>query len=166
MFYFIYFGLTTHLAGSQFADQGSNLAVKTLSLGNHWTTREFLVHVYFKQINEELLCLTLCNPMDCSLPGSSVHGIFQVRIPEWVAISSSEESSRLRDQTCVPGIGKWILYHLSHQGSPDEQWQTPNHNLQILLSLLKSHMTVQFFIILFLNDSSVLQCQNIQCDRR
>ena len=32
---------------------------------------------------------TLCNPVDCSLPGSSVHGIFQARIPEWVAISSS-----------------------------------------------------------------------------
>ena len=34
------------------------------------------------------LCLTLCNPMDCSLPGSSVHGIFQARILEQVAISS------------------------------------------------------------------------------
>ena len=35
------------------------------------------------------LCTTLCNPMDCSLPGSSVHGIFQARILEWVGISSS-----------------------------------------------------------------------------
>ena len=34
-------------------------------------------------------CLTLCNPMDCSLPGSSVHGILQARILEWVAISFS-----------------------------------------------------------------------------
>ena len=33
------------------------------------------------------LCLTLCDPMDCRLPGSSVHGIFQARILEWVAIS-------------------------------------------------------------------------------
>ena len=33
-------------------------------------------------------CLTLCNPMDCSLPGSSVHGILQARILEWVAIPS------------------------------------------------------------------------------
>ena len=33
-------------------------------------------------------CLTLCGPMDCSLPGSSVHGIFQARILEWVAIPS------------------------------------------------------------------------------
>ena len=34
-------------------------------------------------------CLTLCDPMDCSQPGSSVHGIFQARILEWVAISYS-----------------------------------------------------------------------------
>ena len=39
------------------------------------------------------LCLTLCNPMDCSLPGSSVHGIFQARILEWVAMSFSRRSS-------------------------------------------------------------------------
>ena len=36
------------------------------------------------------LCLTLCNPMDCNPPGFSVHGIFQARILEWVAISSSK----------------------------------------------------------------------------
>ena len=40
-----------------------------------------------------MLCLTLCNPMDCSPPGSSVHEIFQVRVLEWVAISSSRGSS-------------------------------------------------------------------------
>ena len=39
------------------------------------------------------LCPVLCNPMDCSSPGSSVHGIFQARILEWVAISSSRGSS-------------------------------------------------------------------------
>ena len=39
-------------------------------------------------------CPTLCNPMDCSTPGSSVHGIPQARILEWVAISSSRGSSR------------------------------------------------------------------------
>ena len=38
-------------------------------------------------------CPTLCNPMDCSLPGSSVHGIFQARVLEWVAISFSRGSS-------------------------------------------------------------------------
>ena len=40
------------------------------------------------------LCPTLCDPMDCSLPGSSVHGIFQARILEWVATSFSRGSSR------------------------------------------------------------------------
>ena len=42
-------------------------------------------------------CLTFCNPMNCSLPGSSVHEIFQARILEWVAISFSRGSSRPKD---------------------------------------------------------------------
>ena len=42
-------------------------------------------------------CPTLYNPMDCSLPSSSVHGIFQARILEWVAISFSRRSSQPRD---------------------------------------------------------------------
>ena len=45
----------------------------------------------------------LCNPMDCNLPGSSVHGIFQARVLEWVAISFSRRS-RPRDQTQVSRI--------------------------------------------------------------
>ena len=49
-------------------------------------------------------CPTLCNPMDCSLPSSSIHGIFQVRILEWVAISFSRRSSRPRDWTRVSRI--------------------------------------------------------------
>ena len=49
-------------------------------------------------------CPTLCNPMDYSLPGFSVHGIFQARVPEWVAISFSRGSSRPRDQTQVSRI--------------------------------------------------------------
>ena len=47
---------------------------------------------------------TLCNPVDCSLPGSSVHGILQARILEWVAISFSRGSSRPRDRTQVSRI--------------------------------------------------------------
>ena len=45
------------------------------------------------------LCPTLCDPMDCRLVGSSVCGILQARILEWVAISFSRESSQARDQT-------------------------------------------------------------------
>ena len=46
-------------------------------------------------------CPTLCDPMDCSLPGSSVHGVFQERILEWVAISSPRGTSPPRDQTGI-----------------------------------------------------------------
>ena len=46
-------------------------------------------------------CLTLCDPMDCSSPGSSIHGILQARILEWVAIPFSRGSSRPRDRTQV-----------------------------------------------------------------
>ena len=56
--------------------------------------------------------------MDCSLPGSSVHGIFQARILEWAAISFSRGSSQPRDQTQVSRIVGRCFYCLSHQGSP------------------------------------------------
>ena len=49
-------------------------------------------------------CPTLCNPMDCSLTGSSIHGIFQARVLEWVTISLSRVSSRPRDWTWVSRI--------------------------------------------------------------
>ena len=50
------------------------------------------------------LCLTLCDPMDHSLPGSSIHGIFHSRVLEWLAISFSRESSRPRHWTWVSHI--------------------------------------------------------------
>ena len=49
-------------------------------------------------------CPALCNPMDCSRPGSSVYGILQARILEWVAIPSSRGSSQPRDRTWVSCI--------------------------------------------------------------
>ena len=61
---------------------------------------------------------TLCDPVNCSLPGSSVRGVFQARILEWVAILFS----RGPNQGSSPGFlhcCRHILYHLSHQGSPD-----------------------------------------------
>ena len=65
--------------------------------------------------------LTLCDPMHCSSPGSSVHGILQARTLEWVAISFSRGSSWHRDQTCiffVSCIGRQVLYQLCCLGSP------------------------------------------------
>ena len=51
-------------------------------------------------------CLTLCDPMDCSPPVSSVHGILQVRILEWVAIPFPRGSSQTRNRTLVFCIGR------------------------------------------------------------
>ena len=60
-------------------------------------------------------CLTLCNPMDCSPPGSSVHAVFLARTLEWVAISSSSGSSWLKAQTHIGLLCllhcRGILYH-------------------------------------------------------
>ena len=56
----------------------------------------------------------LCDPMDCSLPGSSVHGVLQIRILKWVAISSSKGSFWPRDWIwifCLSCNGRQILYH-------------------------------------------------------
>ena len=63
-------------------------------------------------------CPTLCDPMDCSPPGSSVLGMLQVRVLEWVAIPFSRGYSQPRDRTQVSLNCRWILYQLSHQGSP------------------------------------------------
>ena len=50
-------------------------------------------------------CPTLCDPVDCSLPGSSIHRILQARVLEWVTISFSRGSSQPRDQTRDSRIG-------------------------------------------------------------
>ena len=66
------------------------------------------------------LCLALCNLMDCSLPGSSVHGIISSRILEWVVIFPSRGSSPPRNRIpvpCVSCIGKQTLYHCSPGGA-------------------------------------------------
>ena len=79
--------------------------------------------------NNNNMCVLNCfscvqilrNPMDCRLPGSSVHGILQAKILEWVAVPSSRGPSRPRDRTCISRvfcIGRWVLYHKHHLGSP------------------------------------------------
>ena len=67
------------------------------------------------------LCQTLCDPMNCSLPGSSVHGILQARKLDWVAISSYRGCSGPRDWTHVfyiSCIGRQVLCHHCHLESP------------------------------------------------
>ena len=66
-------------------------------------------------------CPTLCDPMDCSLRDSSIHGIFQARELEWVAVSFSRGSSQPRDRNRFSHIASKRFYHLSHQGSHQSQ---------------------------------------------
>ena len=66
----------------------------------------------------------LCDPTDCSPPGSSVHGIFQSKILEWVAISFSMGSSQPRDRTWVSCIAGQTLYHLNNQGGDTDNFKT------------------------------------------
>jgi len=82
-----------------------------LSLKKEWSLH-ILWHVCVCVHSVAQSCLTLCDPMDCSPPGSSVNGIFQARTLEWVAISSSRGSSQPRDQTwvsCISCIGRPVV---------------------------------------------------------
>ena len=87
-----------------------------------YTCDRWCMHVYtHTHIYGAQLCLTLCDPMNYSPPGSSVRGILLARILEWATISPPRESSRLTDQSVicyVSCIGRWILYHYHHLGSP------------------------------------------------
>ena len=70
-----------------------------------WSTVGYLqLSLKVKESEVAQSCLTLCDPMDCSPPGSSVHGISQARILEWGAIAFSRGFSRPRDRTQVSGI--------------------------------------------------------------
>ena len=73
------------------------------------------------------LCLILCNPMDCSPPGSSVHGILQARILEWVARPSSRGPSPPRDQTWTPCTAGIFFLPLNHQESPHKYMRAFKH---------------------------------------
>ena len=78
------------------------------------------------------LCPTLCNPVDCSPPGSSVHGIPQAGMLEWVASSFSRGSSQPRDPTHVSYISKWILDH----------WATLEAQYNSIFSILRNFHTI------------------------
>ena len=62
------------------------------------------------------LCLTLCNPMVCSLPGSSIHGILQARILEWVAMPFPRGSSQPKDRICISYVSLLFFGTLHSDG--------------------------------------------------
>ena len=97
-----------------------------------------------------------CDTMDCSPPGSSVHGILQARTVEWVAISYSRGSSRLRDRThitCIFCTGRWFFI-------TSTSWEAL-YLLQVCsncLFLLESIFVVNAFLGIYLFHLSYLLC--------
>ena len=107
----------------------SSYFVKDMTVNEALKVEAFIVFffqysVYYKAwrwyVCNHFICLTLCNLMDCSLPGSSVHEIFLTRILACVVISSSRGSCWPRDQTSVSCIARGFFFFLplSHLGSP------------------------------------------------
>ena len=80
----------------------SSVCQRLVMWRNSYSTKDFWTELNWTDVAHS--CLTLCSPVDCSPPGSSVHGILQARILEWVAISFSRGSSQPRDRTQVSHI--------------------------------------------------------------
>ena len=116
---------------------------KSINVIHHINKLKDKNHMIISMYEVSQSCLTLCNPMDCSLPGSSVHGFFQARVPEWVSISFSRGSSQPRDRAwvsctagrfftnwatreapiktspvCWCGVSHWLLYILKNPYVP------------------------------------------------
>ena len=83
---------------------------------NYWLSRKAW-RIWTWVSCSSLSCVQLCDPMHCSLPGSSVHGILQARILEWVVFPSPGDLPDPGIEPCLPHC-RQILYCLSHQGSP------------------------------------------------
>ena len=81
-------------------------------LGKACESQHCFSFLLFHSCSVTRLCPTLCDPMDCSPSGSSVHGISQARTLEWIAIFFSRESSWPRDQTYSPALDSLPLWNL------------------------------------------------------
>ena len=144
----------------------------------------FLSYVLHGFMLSRLVCQILCSPMYCSLPGSSVHGTFQVRILEWVAMPSSRGSSQPRNWAHVSGTAGGFFIHwatwegLSMSLTPNkcptlqilpQSWLLNNpayskylfiasySNVSITLSVLKIHCYSYYVIIAKMNSESPQQ---------
>ena len=98
---------------------------------------------YRQRLCCKLSCLTLSDRMDCSPPGSSVHGIFQARILEWVTISSSRGSSQPRDRTQVSCIASGF-FTAEPSGKP------PGMVLLIYCWIRFANMLLRIFALMFI----------------
>ena len=113
------------------------------------------------------LYLTLCDTMDCSLPDTSLHGIFQARILERIAAAFSRGSSQPRDQTCLSYVsctGRQILYQCATSEAHDKMSTklkktdllTLNYpSLQLIISRILVFLTLSIEINLGIKDCAL-----------
>ena len=107
---------------------------------------------YSQESKVALLCPSLCNPMDCSLPGSSVHGIFQVKILGWVAVSFSRGSSQSRGWI-------WVSPTLQANALPSEPPRKSKFSRAIPISKsVKISPFNHFNYLLMISDNFCLFC--------
>ena len=85
-------------------------------------------------------CLTLYDPMDPSLPGFSVHRIFQARILEWVAVSFSKGSSQLRDRTSISNIAGGFFTTSTSWEDPLDLYKNPSVFCEFLKNVIVLHI--------------------------
>ena len=102
-----------------------------------WATREAQLDVSKLKVLVVQLCPTLCDPMDCSFPGSSVHGILQARVLEWVAIAFFYRVGKRAGQ-----VGHWMTMRLHFLTSLSAPRQGPS-------SLFASALEIKQVIVIF-----------------
>ena len=96
---------------------GTGLRVRFSNIPSHKISSIIVIEIKVCCAKLFQSCLNLCDPMDCSPPGSTIHAILQARILEWVAMPSSRGSSWPKEQSWVASF----LYHLcDYQGSPNQ----------------------------------------------
>ena len=123
-----------------------------------------------KKVKAKPLCrVWLSNPMDCSLWGSSIHGIFQARVLEWVAVSFSRGSSRPRGWIWVSSIASRRFYHMSHQRSSLTRpqmtlYKTALQNQNTSCSFIADRYLV-FHLHLFVTSLSLLYFEELAANK-
>ena len=106
-------------------------------------------------------CLTLCDPLDCSPPGSSVHGIFQIRLLEWVAISFSGGSSEPRDWPCISCMKGGLFTHWAIGEASCGHWPFVYHLWRNICQVFGPFIWVVCFVVLSLRTSLYIQDVNL-----
>ena len=91
-------------------------------------------------------CLTLCDPVDCSPPGSSVRGVLPARILEWVAMISSRGSSQPRDWTCITCVSCTVVRFFTH-------WATWEAHTEYTLGLFVKELSMKTNVLFYLKKS-------------